>query len=208
MAELGTLEREPALQAVTMSQDEGRRGGGEAAWQRQRHRLAEQGSSLDGAPPEWDLRAGVGGDAQAAQPVSSSADVSTTPPGVAAAPSNDFDPAAAAAAAAALGAADAVAQAPQLSHTVAAAGDPQQIPSAGGAEVPSFIEDALGRRAELDTAAALGSTDMSGGDLVHFSCSCVHATAAIVRVVRSGRDRQAVCTCTTTHHVRGKYFFS
>lgn len=33
-------------------------------------------------------------------------------------------------------------------------------------EVPSFMEDALGRRAELETAAALGSAEMSSSDLV------------------------------------------
>lgn len=158
-----------------------RRRSGEAAWQRQRHRLAEQGSSLDGAAPEWPLSAGNGGDTGAAQPAADAAEVSTTSPGVAAASSDD--PAAAAAAAAATAAAGgtgAAAQGPQLPVLPAAGSVPLQAPAPEDAEVPSFIEDALGRRAELDTAAALGSTDMSSGELVQFSFCCTHVTAFVV----------------------------
>jgi hypothetical protein len=173
-AELGTLEREPAVQAAVGVPNERRRSG-EASWQRQRHRLAEQGSSLDGAAPEWPLTAGTGGNTEAAQPAVDAAEVSITPPGLATVSSDD--PAAAAAAAAAstaAGGGDAADQDPHLPDQPIAAGPQLQSPAAGDAEVPSFIEDALGRRAELDTAAALGSTDMSSGDLVQFSFCCVH----------------------------------
>jgi hypothetical protein len=80
-----------------------------------------------------------------------------------------------AAAAAAVAATDAVAHDPQPPELpVAASGQPQS-PRAEDAEVPSFMEDALGRRAELDTAAALGSNDMSSSNLVNLRCwTCRH----------------------------------
>lgn len=73
------------------------------------------------------------------------------------------------AAAPAPAAADAsAAQPPELPATgpPAAGSLPPQSPTAEDAEVPSFMEEALGRRAELETAVALGSTEMSSTDLV------------------------------------------
>lgn len=161
---LGALEREPALAPAALALQVpagdgscGPCGCSEAAERRQRHRLADGSSSISA-------------DAAAPQPIIAAANSIAAPidTGATAEASRGDTPDAPAGATGMLQAAtgppaEAAFLAEQLQPV---ASRPPRSATAEDAEAPSFMEDALGRRAELETAAALGSTEMSSSELV------------------------------------------
>lgn len=181
---LGTLEREPAVPfARTQSAaDVGANSGGDSgdadAAPRQRHRLADAAGSGSFAAPDITEPA----DIEAASPRASAAHragdsscdagsaVGTSIAAPAAASPSTSAPAPATAPDTAQPASEPEAGVGRQQPEAAAAAETSTVEEDddevdGQEEVPSFMEDALGRRAELETAAALGSAEMSSADL-------------------------------------------